>query len=481
VIVAGLCATGWSIHGDYFAPEHRLSGIGVDRTDMSSLVLEARTQRMIESQTFVIMREPEALAGAERISSPKFQKLFNSAAAQSGFPASTLSAIAYLESWGNPRAESPAGPKGIMQFSEATAKAAGLRVVHVTRYRSVSSTQQVRNKRGKLVTRKVRTRVPYTVTVRDDRFSPERAIPAAANYLARLSARYGRQDWAVFAYHCGEGCVAELQPLTEKVVKYNEPVSVAAMFFAASPARNRELYEALQFHMQRDYSPTYWFRVARAEQLLKMYQSDAREFKDLFAAYRNESNPARRADHRLVIWLKRDDLIYRSCEDLRRARGKDLVQVFDKPDYYGFSVQPGDPPSGNPDDRELYQLASPSTIGALVYVAFETRRLFEAVHPKDEAFVPLTVTELVSTVDQEKRREPGSDLPVHCTGQVFDVSVARLPPGERECLNFILDEMGWDGYLGFIQENGDTIHIGCSPAARDFFAQVYQDAVGDKT
>ena len=35
--------------------------------------------------------------------------------------------------------------------------------------------------------------------------------------------------------------------------------TVAGMFFAASPAFHRDLYEAIQRHMQRDYSPTYWF------------------------------------------------------------------------------------------------------------------------------------------------------------------------------------------------------------------------------
>jgi hypothetical protein len=474
-------SSGWSFHTDHFEPEHRLSGIGAGRTDMSALVLEARTQRMIDSQTFIIMREPEALAGAERICSPKLQKLFKSAGEQSGFPASTLAAISYIESFGNAKAQSPSGPVGIMQFSEATARSAGLRVIRKTRYRTVTSKQTVRNKRGRMVTRKVRTRIPYTVTIRDERLIPERAIPAAANYLARLAARYGRQDWAVFAYHCGEGCVAELQPLTEKVVKDNEPVSVASMFFSASPAHNRDLYEALQFHMQRDYSPTYWFRIMRAEQLLKMYQDDPSEFKQLWADYRNDANPQRRADHRLVVWLKGADLLYRSCDDLRRAEGKELVRVFNNPDYYGFTFRPGDPPNLSADDQALYAQASPSTIGTLVYIAYETRRLFEAVNPKDEKFVPLDVAELVSTTDQDHRREPGTNVPVHCTGQVFDLSTAKLGPAERECLNFILDEMGWDGYLGFMQESGDLIHIGCSPSSREFFAQVYQDALAANT
>src|SRR5207253_4650170 len=284
----GLSTTGWSADSDYFAPTHRLAGVGVDRVEMSPLTLEVRTQHMIDSETFAIMREPEALAGAVRVSSGKLQKLFKAAEAASGFPASTLAAMCYLESFGDPKAASPAGPKGIMQFSEGTGRSAGLKIVHATRYHTTTTTQQVRNKRGKLVTRKVRTKVPYTVTVRDDRLYPERAIPAAAKYLARLTHKFGRQDWAIFAYHCGEGCVSEIQPLTEKAVKYNEPVSVAAMFFAASPAQHRELYEALQFHMQRDYSPTYWFRVTRAEQLLKLYQQDPMEFKTLYTDYRNE-------------------------------------------------------------------------------------------------------------------------------------------------------------------------------------------------
>lgn len=480
VCVLGVAATGWSADPDYFEPAHRLAGVGIDRDEMSSLTLEMRTQRMIDSETFAIMREPDALAGAVRISSPRLQKLFNAAAAKSGFPASTLAAISYLESFGDAKAASPAGPKGIMQFSEGTARSAGLKIVRATRYHTATSVQKVRNKRGKLVSKKVRTKIPYTVTLRDERFSPERAIPAAADYLARLTNKFGRQDWAIFAYHCGEGCVSEIQPMAEKAVKYNEPVSVAAMFFAASPAHHRELYEALQFHMQRDYSPTYWFRVMRAEQLLKLYQHDPAEFKSLVADYRNDANPRSRADTRLVVWLKGSDLVYRSCDDLRRAQGKDLVRIFENPEFYGFSFHADELISVDPANRELYQQASPSTLGTLVYIAFETRRLFDAVRPKNEKFVPLTVTELVNTLDQEKRHERGVDVPVHCTGQVFDVSTSTLPPTERECLNFILDEIGWDGYLGFIQESGDTMHIGCSPGSRDFFAQVYQDAAAPK-
>src|SRR5213594_3776541 len=107
---------------EYFVPSHRVSGIGVSRDDLSGEVLKARTDLMIQSQTFGIMREPLAIPGAKRITSPKLQSLFRSAEKRSGVPASLIEAIAYLESWGDAKAESHTGPRGIMQVSGATAR-----------------------------------------------------------------------------------------------------------------------------------------------------------------------------------------------------------------------------------------------------------------------------------------------------------------------------------------------------------------------
>ena len=53
-----------------------------------------------------------------------------------------------------------------------------------------------------------------------------------------------------------------------------------------------------------------------------------------------------------------------------------------------------------------------------------------------------------------------------------------LLPAELECLRFVLGDLGWDGYLGFVEEGMDNLHIGCSPASRDFFVSVFQEALG---
>src|ERR1035438_5297252 len=97
---------------DHFTPTNRVAGIGISRDDISDELLDVRTELMIESQTFSIMREAEAVAGAKRVTgSPKLQALFRSASASSGMPASVIEAICYLESWGDPNAQSISGPK----------------------------------------------------------------------------------------------------------------------------------------------------------------------------------------------------------------------------------------------------------------------------------------------------------------------------------------------------------------------------------
>jgi soluble lytic murein transglycosylase-like protein len=454
---------------DYFAPAHRLPGIGIGRQDMTDATLARRTEAMIQSQTFGIMREPLATQGAERVYSSGLQRLFHDAERQSGFPASVLQAMAYLESWGVANAESPAGPRGILQISEATAKRIGLRIVYATRHRVTKTKIETRNKHGKLVSRTVRHKETYTVLVRDDRLQPEKAIPAAARYLAGMEQRYGGRDWAIWAYHCGEGCVADFRAMAKSAQGLDDPpASVAKLFFGCNPVWNRELCEAIRTQMDRDYSPTYWFRVMRAEQLLHMYREAPAEFSDLAEEYKYSAAPALRAPDRLSAWLKPQDLIYENGDFIRNEEGSKLVGAPDAPEFLGYRV-----------DAHALPLALPSTVGTLAYIAFETRRLYGALRP-GEAFVPLEATALVlpKAVDGSTDGVQGARMLDHASGQVFDLAVSGLPPGEGECLHFVLDDLGWSGALGFIEEppGKQTMHIGCSPSSRDFFAHVFEEA-----
>ncbi|HYP06417.1 MAG TPA: transglycosylase SLT domain-containing protein [Bryobacteraceae bacterium] len=474
-----------------FVPTNRLSGVGVDRERMSEGVLNRRSQLMIESQTFTILRDPEALAGAERITSPRLWSLFERAGQQSGLPASFVAAISYLESWGKANAESPAGPKGIMQIAGGTARAMGLRMIYATKYRTSTERRMVKRKKGKPVWQNVKRRIPYSVLVKDERLDPDRAIPAAAQYLSRLENRYGGRDWAVFAYHCGEGCAAAVRALAQRSEGLGDSPSVAQVFFGASPSHNRELYQSLQYHMERDYSPTYFFRISRAEQLLKLYREDPEQFKTQFYQYRNQVDPKVRAPHRLSVWLRPEDLAFKNCEDLRREKGKSLVEAFEDPRFFGFSLRragPGAIGEDDPANRDLYFQAAPSTIGTIAYIAFETRRLFEAMNNRRESWAPMEITALVEPLDYEERAgrrgvARKGEMPAHCSGQVFDISLQNLSPGQREALDFVLDDLGWLGYIGFVRESthADVTHVGPAPTAREFFTKVYQEAVAAKS
>jgi hypothetical protein len=463
----------------YFTPKHQILGIGAGRGEMPADVLAVRTANMIQAQTFAILRDPQALEGAKRIT--EMHALFEKAASAAGIPTSLLSAIAYLESWGDPEAVSPAGCKGIMQFAQSTAREAGLHIVYATRYQVTTSHQAVKNKAGKTVYKDVSVRTPYTAKVRDERLIPELAVPATANYLRRLQTGFGSLDWAVFAYHCGEGCVTQMQALTREAVSGSRRglPTVPEMFFTASPAHHRELYDAIQRHMLRDFSPTYWFRIKRAEQLLALYQEDPDAFRALRVEYRNPYNPDKRVNDRLSLWLKAEDVVYQNGEDLRSARGKTLAAVPDDPPFFGFSLTGL---KANGLTRDLYLQASPPALGTLSYVAYETRRLFDAMKPKGEKWTPLEVAALVGTKDGP--REAGGkssaepEIPAHGTGQVFDLDTSDLPPGEREALNFVLNELAWDGYLGYVDLSGTAVHIACAPSAREFFTDVFQETSG---
>jgi len=457
------------VRPDRFTPVHKLSGIGVEREGMPDDVLAIRTDLMIDSQTFAIMRDAQSVPGAQRISSYRLQALFRQAERESGFPARVLEAISYLESWGLPNAESPAGPKGIMQISEATARGMKLQIIHARRYKVVTVTRTVRGKK-----RTIRTRTPYVATVRDDRLIPERAIPAAAAYLARLENKFGGQDWAIFAYHCGEGCVSYLHSISEMALGTRDRApTVARMFFGCSPAYNRNLYDAIQAQMLRDFSPTYWFRVMRAQQLLALSRQNPEAFRRLADEYHAQIIDTPRAPNRLSVWLRSADLAYRTSADIRADQGRRLVRVFDNPDSFGFRLRTAGPAGFSEDlrNQDLDVLASPAAIGTLSYVAYETRRLYQEARP-GEVFRPLDVTSLVHPLDTVTDHL-SPEMIAHSSGYVFDIASAGLPATELECLRFVLDDLGWYGYLGFTEEApGDThIHIGCSPASRDFFAQ----------
>jgi len=210
--------------------------------------------------------------------------------------------------------------------------------------------------------------------------------------------------------------------------------------------------------------------------LLALYRRSPNEFTELAQQFRSEfggGTDPNRAPHRLSVWLKRNDLEFQSCEDIRAATGKKLAKALDKPDYFGYRLNVT---ADSPADLEYFQHAAPSAIGTLTYIAFETRRLFEEMKPKGEKFVPLPVVSLVAPQDYLQKLSQREAI-THCSGQVFDIDYSSLPLKESEALQFVLNDLGWGGFLGFVEEGKDNLHIGSSPSSREFFATIFKEAV----
>src|ERR1019366_2795448 len=135
--------------------------------------------------------------------------------------------------------------------------------------------------------------------------------------------------------------------------------------------------------------------------------------------------------------------------------GKHLAKALDRPWYFGYRLRVS---PDSPADLEYFSQASPAAIGTLTYIAFETRRLYEEWNPRGPKYQPLEVTSLVAPEDSA-RRLSGREAFSHCSGQVFDVDYSSLPPAEAECLRFVLNDLGWEGYLGFVEDGRDNLHI----------------------
>jgi hypothetical protein len=213
----GLAALPASAHANpSTSPLHRLPGIGIGRQELTEETLAQRTEAMIQSQTFGIMREPLALAGAQSASTAPACSVCS--AMPSGRAASRHPCCRPWPTWrvgGGERRESGRPARHHADFrSHRQAHGAA------DRLRDATSGDQdqtaVRNKHGKLVYRTVRHKRNLHGPGAGRSLKPEKAIPAAAMYLAGMEQRYGGRDWAIWAYHCGEGCVADFRAMARR-------------------------------------------------------------------------------------------------------------------------------------------------------------------------------------------------------------------------------------------------------------------------
>ena len=111
-----------------------------------------------------------------------YQPIIDAAAQEHGIPANIIESVMQTESAGDPNAVSPKGAGGLMQIMPGTAAELGI--------------------------------------TNEERFDPEKAIPAGAQYLRKMYDQFGSWDKALAAYNAGPGRVASGKPLPEETKAY---------------------------------------------------------------------------------------------------------------------------------------------------------------------------------------------------------------------------------------------------------------------
>ncbi|OGF82287.1 hypothetical protein A3B18_03015 [Candidatus Giovannonibacteria bacterium RIFCSPLOWO2_01_FULL_46_13] len=224
-----------------------------------------RGEEWVQEEFNILLGSDKALAGAMRCFQPKYQELFHQASEESGFPKEKIEAIAFRESFCNPKAKSPTGPRGIMQFAKATARDEGLKIIQAVRIIKIIKKIKQGKKTKKVVAKKKK---PGKI-IHDDRLKPHLAIPAAGQHLAWLRRFFnGSMEFAVAAYHSGAGAMGEMIHLAKQKMDGREP-TLEDLFFRNSRDHNPKLYEAVLKNMKRDKSPKYPFRIEASERFLK--------------------------------------------------------------------------------------------------------------------------------------------------------------------------------------------------------------------
>lgn len=569
---------------ELFEPKESFPGLGAARRELSQNpeALKAREEAIIEDQKFVVLRDPFYRKGVEAVvGDNNLRQTIESAASANGIPADILSAIIWVESNADPKAQSKTGPLGIMQFAKGTAKDMGL-ISSRSIYRDVIKFFR----RGRKRIEK-KQRVEETVVV-DGRLDPAKAIPAGAKHLSQLRDMFGGQlGLAIFAYHTGQGGASEViraaaksleldsiervaddrlkdlsgnlrarnisrnkiledkegdversnakidsEHIGDLVKKYE--FTAAKLYFDCSPKHHVLQYRAVQKYMDRDWGPTYFFRIKAAERLIQMYRNDRAQFDATWRSMRyqrllEDHEPDRVVPHRMDAWYGKKDVRFGTRAALETAEKgtaaqpawlhpvpKDHVEGF-----FGYHLRTRPDEGGRIAEKDMehqksYLYLGKPAAGCLFYLANEYRKMFgfgghpievttlvrhvgyqgalaagEKYEEEEDENGPnmLDTEESVSKVAQETlnnsrhrsggnpQAEQGQKLPLHCTGLAFDVPY--WGSNEKNLL-FILDDMRSAGLLDFIKEKlPPNFHIMPSknPKAVKIFERAYDEGM----
>jgi hypothetical protein len=411
-------------------------------------------------------------AAAARTAS--FRPLVEQAVDESGLDADLVEAIVFLESGGRPdviAGDDPVGASGLTQILAETATNFLGMEVDLERSRTLTASIAVAERRGN-VARAERLREQRRAV--DARFDPEQALAGTVRYLTAAREVLARDELAVVSYHMGIGNLTnvlrayagagEEVPVADLVEQ--EDLAWARVFFDSTPARNVTAYRLLE--RLGDDSPTYYWRVLAAREIMRLFRSDAARLEELDLLHGAKGSAEE------VLHPPSQTERFADAADLQRAWESHALQPLpNDPDRLWFSVDAtmGElaPQLGQP--KELYRGLRTEALALLVYMAAHVHELSGSTQPlevtstvRDEAYQGLL---------REDNPEAAARYSLHTTGYAFDIR-RRYESGEQaKAFQFVLDDLTARGLIAWVREPA-AIHITVAGEADELIRHVLE-------
>ena len=450
------------------------TGVLLPRADASELDALAydpsQDEELEESATFglsqpLYARSPGGVFATAR-RTERFRPLIEDAVDGTEFEPDLVEAIVFLESGGRPdviAGPDPVAASGLTQILAETAQNFLGMSVDLDLSRGLTAQITGAERRGNVARAK---RLRERRRQIDARFDPGKALAGTVRYLTEALERLGRVDLAIVSYHMGIGnltnvlrayATAESDADVPALVEEQE-LSWVRVFFDTAPDRNGEAHRLLV--PLGDDSPTYYWRVLAAQEIMRLYREDPDRLRELDLLHTAKTSA--------------EEVLHPPSETERYADDVDLQEAWDD---HTLQPLPDDPELGFRVDRtmgelapqlgqtaELYQGLRREALALLVYIGGRVQELSDAQRPLE-----ITSTVRDDAYQQLLRKdnpEATHGYSLHTTGFAFDVE-RRYESGEQaRAFQFLLDDLTARGLIAWIREPA-AIHVTVASEAEE--------------
>jgi hypothetical protein len=372
--------------------------------------------------------------------------------------------MVFLESGGRPEViagDDPARASGLAQILAETATSFLGMNVDLARSRELTRRIAAARARGDAA---AVARLRAERRAIDDRFDPVTALAGAVRYLTTARERFGRDDLAVVSYHMGIGNLTNVLrayagapgAAVLDLVAENE-LSWARVFFDTTPARHVQAHELLR--RLGDDSPTYYWRVLAAREIMRLHRDDPDELARLAQLHDAKASA--------------EEVLHPATSTERFAGADDVQHAWDTHGLQPLPVDPAghglrvDPRMGELADRlgvprSLYHGLRAEALATLLYIGRQVQSLSGASRP-------LTVTSSVRDESyqqllRQRNVEATASYSLHTTGYAFDILRRYESGGQAAAFQFMLDRLTARGLIAWVREPA-AIHITVSSNA----------------